>query len=316
MFVVTANTPETIHRALLDRMEIIRLPGYTEFEKLQIAKAHLVPKQMAECGLLGKVNVSLPDDVLMTVIRNYTDESGVRLLEQKIATILRKLATDYLLSDKDKRQTEFTVTEDFTKKTLGVEVYRKDKARKTQAGVSIGLAWTPTGGHILFIETAKYKSRQEKRISQTGSLGEVFKESIKICLTLLRNRLGDREEFDEHVFHVHVPDGAVSKDGPSAGIAIFCALYSLITGKKIKEKLAMTGELNLEGLVLPIGGVREKVIAAERAGITNVILPKENAAEAELVTDEVKKKIGFHFVEQIDGVIKIAFEEEGITGGK
>lgn len=306
LFITTANT-NNIQKPLLDRMEVIYLPGYTEFEKTQIAKQFLVSRQLKECGLIDKIDVAFADEIISLIIRDYTDEAGVRELERKIAKVFRKIAKDYLLLKSEVRA--FSMTEEFVRGALGPKIFQKNRARKTPVGVATALAWTETGGTILFVEAVQFNSRQEKKLSQTGSLGDVFKESIKIALSLIRSKYHPSYiDIDDNVFHVHVPEGSIPKDGPSAGITIFTALYSLISKKEVKEYFAMSGEINLEGMILPVGGIREKVIAAERAGIKEVILPRANEGDIEDIPQEIKSKVIFHFVNSVDEVIKIAFK--------
>lgn len=303
-FITTANVLNGIQTPLLDRMEIIKIPGYTELEKIQIAKHFLIPKQLRESGL-GKINANFSDEILSLIIKSYTEEAGVRELERKIASIFRRIAKEILLN----RLNRINIDEAFVEETLGSRIYNVNKTRETPVGVAIGLAVTSSGGCILFIESARFVSGQEKKLFQTGVLSDIFKESIEICLSLIRSRyFSNDSDLDKYVFHVHVPDGATPKDGPSAGITIFTSLYSLLFCQKVKRDLAMTGEINLEGMVLPVGGIREKLIAAERAGIKEVILPKDNDGDVANIPQEIKNRLKFHFVKNIDEVIKIAFD--------
>lgn len=306
-FICTANTLGSIQKALRDRMEIIFLPGYTESEKLEIAKQFLIPKEKKEC-LNNLVKINFSDEALFLIIERYTSEAGVRELERKISSLFRKIGKDYLISKKKIKTIK--IDERFIKDVLGPPRTFRDRARKTSVGVAIGLAYTSVGGSILFIETEKFNSNQGKKISYTGQLGDVFRESVKVCLSLLRSKYFKKRKLN-NVFHIHVPEAAVVKDGPSAGLAILAALYSLISNRKIKPYFAMTGEVSLKGEVLPVGGLREKFIAAERAGIREIICPQGNKADVEEILKqypEIKKKIHFHFVSNTDQAIKILFK--------
>ena len=302
MFIATANVTDTIPPALLDRMEVIELPGYTEYEKLQIAKRHLIPKQLEEHGLSPE-QLEFGDDAIMKIIRNYTREAGLRNLEREIGAICRKVARKAAENGKEK----VVVTAENVKEFLGPEKYRFEVAEKgKEIGVATGLAWTLSGGDILFVEAALVPGRGE--IILTGQLGDVMQESAKAAITYIRSRwaqLGvDKDFHEKHDIHIHVPAGAIPKDGPSAGITMAVAIASALTKKPASKEIAMTGEITLRGKVLPVGGIREKVLAAHRAGIRKVVLPKENERNLEDVPEDVKKELDFIFVEHADEVLK------------
>ncbi len=304
MFITTANNMYNIPRPLLDRMEIIHISGYTEEEKVQIAVRHLLPKQIKEHGLPeGKVSIS--ENTIRKVIQEYTRESGVRNLERNIASLCRK-AAKRIVEDTDKK---IKVTPQNLQKYLGIPKYRYNLAEKTdEVGVVTGLAWTEVGGETLSVEVTTYKGKG--RLTLTGKLGDVMKESAQAAFSYVRSRADelriDAEFFDNYDIHVHVPEGAIPKDGPSAGITMATALASAVTGRKVRCDVAMTGEITLRGRVLPIGGVKEKVLAAKRAGIKTVILPQDNKKDMEEVPNNVKGKMEFKFVEHMDSVLEIA----------
>ena len=302
MFVCTANMLDTIPGPLRDRMEIISIAGYTEEDKLHIARRYLVPRQLERNGLKPGQLV-MTDAALRSVIENYTREAGVRNLERQIGAITRKFAR-MVAEDGRKRLTvgERQVTQFLGKK----KVFRETKRRTSEAGVSTGLAWTPTGGEILFIETRAMPG--SGRLILTGQLGDVMKESAQAALTYVRSasaRLGAEPEFfQKHDIHVHVPAGAVPKDGPSAGVAIAVALASMVSGRAVDPSVAMTGELTLTGQVLPVGGIKEKVLAARAAGITRVFLPDRNRADIEEIRgDDVLSGIQFCYVSHVSAVL-------------
>jgi ATP-dependent Lon protease len=308
MFITTANILDPIPPALRDRMEVLDLPGYTEEEKLKIAKEFLIPKQLEAHGLTDK-NVRFEDAAIRRLTLEYSREAGVRSLEREIANICRAVA---------KRVAEgqgglVTVRAEDVPGYLGPQKFFSEVAERTsEPGVATGLAWTPTGGDILFIEATRMKGR--KSFSLTGQLGEVMKESAQAALSYVRARakaLKIPEDFFDHSdIHIHVPAGAIPKDGPSAGVTMFTALTSLLTGRPVRSDVAMTGEITLRGLVLPVGGIKEKVLAANRAGITTVILPKRNEKDLEEVPEEVKKRMKFHFVQRMDEVIALALQKK------
>jgi len=301
MFIATANVLDTIPPALRDRMEIIRLPGYTPMEKKQIARKFLVPRQIKENGL--KINrVTMPVAAIDEVIAHYTREAGVRNLERTIGTVMRKVARKVVEGEIDpKERTSLTVKD--VNEFLGTRKFSKDQVEsKAEVGVAIGMAWTSVGGTILPVEVTKMTGKGGLKL--TGSLGNVMKESAMASFSFVRSnceKFGvDPEIFADTEFHVHVPDGATPKDGPSAGVTMTVALVSLLTGRKVRVKTAMTGEITLRGKVTAIGGVKEKVIGALTAGIKTVMLPKENEKDFEDIPHEVKTKIGFKFVSTID----------------
>ncbi|SHG78117.1 ATP-dependent proteinase. Serine peptidase. MEROPS family S16 [Thermosyntropha lipolytica DSM 11003] len=302
MFITTANSVHNIPRPLLDRMEIIELGGYTEEDKLHIAMDYLIPKQIKEHGL-KETNISFSEGAIRKIIREYTREAGVRNLERQIAAICRKVARKVV----EDRNYYARITANSVVNMLGPEKYRYGTAEKeNQVGVATGLAWTETGGDILAVEVALLKGKGN--LTLTGKLGDVMKESAQAALTYVRSRaeeLGISDEVrDSYDVHLHVPEGAIPKDGPSAGITIATALASAMSGKPVRSDVAMTGEITLRGRVLPIGGVKEKVLAAHRAGINTVILPAENKKDLEEIPANVKKKMRFVLVEHMDEVLK------------
>lgn len=304
-FITTCNVLDTIPPALRDRLEVIRFAGYTEEEKFHIAKDYLIEKQR-EAHIVPKGAVKLTDEGLYEIIRRYTREAGVRSLEREVATVFRKIAKK--IADDDKKRT-FTVTSKSLHEYLGPYRFTSYLAEKTdEVGMSTGMAWTEAGGDILFIEAALMPGKGT--ITLTGQLGDVMKESAKAAFSFVRSRwkmLGLTEKYFQKIdVHVHVPEGAVPKDGPSAGAAITTALVSALTHIPVKRTVAMTGEITLRGRVLEIGGVKEKVIAAHRAGIKTVILPKNNKKDLEDIPSIVQKELSFHFVEHIEEVLKIA----------
>ena len=308
MFILTANYLYQIPEALRDRLEIIELSGYTEYEKLDIAKKHLVKKQIIEHGLSNK-NVSISDNAILSIIRNYTKEAGVRDLEREIAKILRKIATSIVNNEDVKKK--YSITEKNIENYLGKKKYLIDENdKKLPAGVLNGLAYTEFGGTILPIEVIYYKGKGN--LILTGTLGDVMKESAKIALSYIKSNYEefgiDYDLLTESDIHIHVPEGAVPKDGPSAGITLTTALISAFTKKEVDNKLAMTGEITLTGEILPIGGLKEKCIGAHRSGITRIILPLKNEKDIEDVPEEIKKDIKFIFVKNYKEVYKIVSE--------
>ena len=312
MFIATANYQDPIPPALRDRMEILEFSGYIEDEKLKIAKRHLIPKQIEENGLTKK-EVGFDDTSIKELIRSYTREAGVRNLEREIANVLRKVARDQV--ENKSKKTKLT-----KKKVLAYlgapRFYSELAERTTKPGVVTGLAWTAAGGDILFIEASKMKGKGI--LTLTGHLGDVMKESATAALTYIRSHtdiLGLDEDFHKTTdIHVHVPAGAIPKDGPSAGVSMFTAMLSLLTGKPVVDKLAMTGEITLRGNVLPIGGVKEKVTAAHRSGIKTIILPDHNKKDLEDIPDHIKKDLTFHFAHEMMDVIDVALP--GLNGRK
>lgn len=306
MFVTTANSLD-MPRPLLDRMEIIRLSGYTEDEKIEIAKRHLLPKIFNENGV-KKNELDISEDAIRDIIRYYTREAGVRNLERELSTIARKAVKDILLG-KDKKEKTVKVTAKNLEKYLGVIKYRFGEAEeKDQIGVTTGLAWTEVGGDILFIEAVDMPGKGI--VKQTGKLGDVMKESIETAYSVVRahsKELGiDPDIFEKTDIHVHVPEGATPKDGPSAGIAMYTTLVSVLTKIPVKKDVAMTGEITLQGRVLPIGGLKEKLLSALRGGIKTVIIPEENEKDLAEIPDNVKEGLKIIPVSNVKEVLKIA----------
>jgi len=310
MFITTANYLEPVPPALKDRMEVIELAGYTEEEKLEIAKRHLTPKQIKENGLTDDY-IAFTDDAVLSIARSYTHEAGVRNLEREIGRVCRKIARAVTEGNTERTVVSAAKVRDL----LGPERYFSEVAERTQEpGVATGLAWTPNGGDILFIESTRMAGK--KGLTITGHLGDVMKESAQAALSYVRSRadrLGLPTDFFENCdLHLHVPSGAIPKDGPSAGITMATSLASLLTGRPVYSHIAMTGEITLRGKVLPIGGVKEKVLAARRAGITTVILPKRNEKDLEDVPENVRGEMQFRFVETMDEVLDLALEPAAI----
>ncbi len=304
MFITTANTVFTIPPALLDRMEVIEIPGYTEHEKLEIAKQYLIPKQMKEHGL-DEEDIGFEEEAIRRIIRSYTREAGVRNLEREIGTVCRKVAR----RKAEGKEGKVMVRADDLHQFLGPEKFKYELAgEKDEVGVVTGLAWTEAGGDILFIEAKSVPGKGE--LTLTGQLGEVMQESAQAALTYVRSHLAktdpENKFYEKRDIHVHVPSGAIPKDGPSAGIAIATAIYSDLTGKPVRKDVGMTGEITLRGRVLPIGGVKEKVLSAHRAGLKTVILPKDNEKDLEEVPEQVRKELNFIFVDHMDEVLKVA----------
>lgn len=308
MFITTANVQQNIPRPLLDRMEIIQLSGYTEEEKVQIAVRHLLPKQIKEHGL-SKDMLKMSENTIRKIIREHTRESGVRNLERQIATICRKTARQ-VVTDKIKK---LQVTPLNLPQFLGTSRFRYGVAEMDdQVGVATGLAWTEVGGDTLAIEVSVYKGTG--RLTLTGKLGDVMKESAQAGYSYVRSRAGelniDEDSYDKQDIHIHIPEGAIPKDGPSAGITMASALASAITGRKLRHDVAMTGEITLRGRVLPIGGLKEKVLAAHRAGIKTVILPKDNKKDLDEIPKKVKDKMKFVLVDHMDQVLETALAQK------
>ncbi len=303
MFIATSNSLNTIQPALRDRLEIIEVNGYTVEEKVEIAKRHLIPKQLRENGLKEK-QITFNDAVIVKLIEEYTNESGVRSLEKRIGKLIRNRAKQIAMEEK------YAVTLNVADiaKVLGAS-YEKDKYTDNDVvGVVTGLAWTPTGGDILFIETSLTKGTG--KLTMTGNLGDVMKESAMIALEYLRAHSEmlkmQPEEFDKWNVHIHVPQGAVPKDGPSAGITLLTALASSFTKRRVKKFLAMTGEITLRGKVLPVGGIKEKILAAKRAGIKEIILSERNRKDIEEINERYLKGLKFHFVQEMHEVVTLA----------
>ncbi len=305
LFIATANNLATISQPLLDRMELIEITGYITEEKVQIAKRHLLPKQLEENGF-KRGEIKMSDDVFTAIIENYTRESGVRELEKKIGKVLRKIAR--LKAREDDYPTRITLTN--LKDYLGVPDYSRDKYEGNDfVGVVTGLAWTAAGGEILFVESSLAKGKGDK-LTLTGNLGDVMKESAVIALQYLKahcDMLGlNSEEMDKYNVHIHVPEGAIPKDGPSAGVTMVTSLASSFTGRKVRDHLAMTGEITLRGKVLPVGGIKEKILAAKRAGITDIVLCNENKKDIDQINAIYLDGLTFHYVRTIKDVLDLA----------
>ena len=308
LFIATANSLSDIQPALRDRLEIIQLSGYSPEEKIEIAKRHLIPKQKELHGL-DKVNLKFPDKVLMKIIQEYTRESGVRELDRLLASMMRSVALQVAMEEKIDAQVSLPQVE----KVLGRPKFINDIYTKGHpAGVVVGLAWTAAGGDILFIESSLSKGKGN--LTLTGNLGDVMKESTSTALSYLRAHAAEiniaPEKFEEINIHVHVPEGAVPKDGPSAGITMLTSLASAFTGRKVKPYLAMTGEITLRGMVLPVGGIKEKILAAKRAGIKEIIMPKLNQKDVEEINSEYIKGLSFHYVADASEVLGLALAKK------
>ncbi|MCL2042419.1 MAG: endopeptidase La [Bacteroidales bacterium] len=307
LFVATANTTATIHPALLDRMEVIEMSGYLLEEKREIAKRHLVPKQLKEHGM-NDTHLTFTDAILDFIIENYTRESGVRGLEKRIAKVIRFHATRIA----EGLQYNPTLTPETVKESLGIPTFQKDRdVDNLIPGVVIGLAWTAVGGDVLFVEAVV--SKGDGKFSQTGSLGDVMKESSVIAMAYLRSHaeeIGlDAEIFTTRNVHIHVPEGATPKDGPSAGITMLTALASVFTGRKMRSHTAMTGEITLRGKVLPVGGIKEKILAAKRSNIKEIILPKDNEKDINDIPERYLHGLRFHYVKTMKEVLDLALEQ-------
>lgn len=307
MFITTANVLDTIPSALRDRMEVLELPGYIDEEKLQIAFKYLVPRQISENGLKRKY-INFTRSGMRKIIREYTREAGVRNLERQIATICRKVAKGVAAGSEEKK----VITPDVVTEMLGpIKFYSEVAERTSEPGVATGLAWTPTGGDILFIEATQMAGA--KGLTLTGQLGDVMKESAQAALSYIRSHASDLgiapSFFNKKDIHVHVPAGAIPKDGPSAGVTIATALVSLIKGRPVRNDLAMTGEVTLRGKVLPVGGIKEKVLAARRAGIKKIILPTKNKDDLEEIPENAKKNMQFYPVDTLNQVLEIAIRQ-------
>jgi ATP-dependent Lon protease len=308
VFIATANQAETIPGPLLDRMEVIRFDGYTTAEKTAIARGYLWPRQRERNGL-REDEVEISDELLGTVVAEYTREAGVRQLERELGTLLRKTATRIASGT---AQAPVVVDLDGVRDALGRQkVFQEAAARTAVPGVATGLAVTGTGGDVLFVEANDMKG-STGGLTLTGQLGDVMKESARIALTYVRahaRELGIAEDaFEDHEFHVHVPAGAIPKDGPSAGVTMTTALASLLSGRPVKHTVGMTGEVTLQGRVLPIGGLKQKVLAAHAAGLTDVILPERNRGDLDDVPADVREQMTFHPVMTVGEVLDIALE--------
>jgi ATP-dependent Lon protease len=311
LFIATSNSMDPVPGPLRDRMEVIEIPGYTESDKLVIAKSYLVPRQIEANGLTPR-QAKYKDEALRWIIEGYTREAGVRNLERNIGSVARAIAADVVGGTAQR----VTVDRDYVSRVLGPRRFEPELAQRTSVpGVATGLAYTPVGGEILFIEATRMAGKGH--ITLTGQIGEVMKESATAAYSLIRSRaetLGiDPKILADTDIHIHVPAGAIPKDGPSAGTAMFTALASLLLNRPVRSDVAMTGEITLRGLVLPIGGLKEKTLAAMRAGIKEVIVPARNEKDMPDIPDEVKQTLKFHFVKNIDEVLQVAL---GTAAGK
>lgn len=310
LFIATANSLDSIHPALRDRMEIIEVTGYTLEEKIEIAVKHLIPKQLKEHGLKN-ADVKFTKDVVAKVIGSYTRESGVRSLERKIGTIVRNIAKAVAMEEEYNKD----VTEESVRKVLGAEIFDEELYQGNDiAGVVTGLAWTQVGGEILFVESSL--SRGKGVLTISGQLGDVMKESAVAALSYLKSNADalhiDHRAFQQYDLHVHVPAGAVPKDGPSAGITMLTSLASIFTQRKVKDKLAMTGEITLRGKVLPVGGIKEKILAAKRSGIKEIVMSAKNKRDIDEIEKHYVKGLKFHYVDTVDDVLKVALLKEKV----
>jgi ATP-dependent Lon protease len=308
MFIGTANYTEPVPPALRDRMEVIELPGYTESEKLHIARRYLVPRQLKEHGL-GKKNCTIKDEAVLAIIRGYTREAGVRNLERNIAAVCRAVATDIAKGDKRRA----TIAKNAIAAILGPVQFESELALRTGIpGVATALAYTPVGGELLFVESASMPGKGQLQL--TGQIGDVMKESAQTAFSIVKANAAkfkiEAERFSQFDYHIHVPAGAIPKDGPSAGVAMYASLVSLLLGKPTRPDIAMTGEITLRGLVLPIGGLKEKILAAKQAGIQTVILPARNKKDIPDVPKEAKKGLKLEFVKNTNEALKIALDAE------
>jgi ATP-dependent Lon protease len=321
-FITTANTLSTIPPALQDRMEVIEIDGYTEHDKVQIAEGYLIPRQLQVNGLeLDEVDVE--ESALRTIIRDYTREAGVRNLEREIGRALRKVAMSVAKCAADEPKCTEVVDEEKVREFLGKPRYRDETKLRTELpGVATGLAWTPVGGKVLFVEARVMEGKD--KLLLTGQLGDVMKESAQIALSFAQGeleRLGlDKQTLEDKTVHLHVPAGAIPKDGPSAGVTLVTALVSVLTGRSVREDVGMTGEVTLQGRVLPIGGVKQKVLAAHRYGLKTVILPEANEVDLDDVPQEIQDELEFKLVDHVDEVLRLAFEsdfqiESAVVGG-
>jgi ATP-dependent Lon protease len=308
LFIATANVLDTIPGPLRDRMEILELPGYIEEDKLAIARGYLIPRQVAENGLQdGQIHFT--DDAIREIIRSYTREAGVRLLERELGAVCRNVATQVA----EGRTETVTVDAPAIPAYLGPLKFINEIALRTSLpGVATGLAWTPVGGDILFVEATKTPG--DGKLILTGQLGDVMKESAQAALSLVKSRatlLGiDVDLFRQNDVHVHIPAGAIPKDGPSAGVTLFVALVSLLTGRRVSKDIAMTGEISLRGLVLPVGGIKEKVLAAKRAGLSCVMLPELNRKDLEEIPSPARSAMRFELLQTVDDALRLALEPD------
>jgi ATP-dependent Lon protease len=304
LFITTANTLDTIPPPLRDRMEIIQLAGYTEQEKLEIARRYLVPRQIDRAGL-KRAQIGFTDSGLKAIIADYTREAGVRNLEREIGSACRKVARQVAEGTLEKK---VSVTAARVPELLGRARFQADRKRRTsEPGVATGLAWTPVGGDVLFIEATAMPGKG--RLTITGQLGDVMKESAQAALSYVRGHADLPEDwFATHDLHIHVPAGAIPKDGPSAGITMATALMSLVSGRPVRDDVAMTGELTLTGQVLPIGGLKEKALAAQRAGVRRILAPARNEPDLEDIPEPLREGMDFVWVDEIGDVFDAALQ--------
>jgi ATP-dependent Lon protease len=307
VFITTANTLSTISQPLIDRMEVINLSGYSLEEKVEIAMEHLIPEQMERLQLTNDPEMRITPEALSYIIENYTAESGVRQLQKQIAAVMRK----YILAIMSGEKFELPVRPDHLRSLLGVETMSRDRfGTDNMPGVVTGLAWTAAGGEILFIEALTTTGKGECKLSLTGNLGDVMKESATIAHRYVMAHARDFGIADEVLtgrdIHIHVPEGAIPKDGPSAGITMTTAIVSALTSRPVRPHVAMTGEMTLRGKVLPVGGIKEKILAARRAGVTEIILSVENRRHIEEIKAEYIGGLTFHYVTNVAEVINIA----------
>jgi ATP-dependent Lon protease len=314
MFIATSNSLSTIQPALLDRMEIINVTGYTVEEKIEIAKRHLLPKQLKEHGL-KKEHLKIAKPQLEQIVEGYTRESGVRGLEKQIAKMVRYAAMNMAMEEEYQVQVSTAIVTE----VLGPPKLLRDKYENNDvAGVVTGLAWTRVGGDILFIESALSKGKGN--LNMTGNLGKVMKESATIAMEYIKANADllkvDADIFGKYNVHIHVPEGATPKDGPSAGITMLTSLVSLFTQRKVKKSLAMTGEITLRGKVLPVGGIKEKILAAKRARIKEILLCEDNRADIEEIKPDYLKGLTFHYVKDMSEVLDVALTKEKVKNAK
>jgi ATP-dependent Lon protease len=311
MFITTANTLDTVPGPLRDRMEVIQLSGYSEEEKLEIAKRYLVPRQIERNGLT-RSRIAFSDAGLRAIISGYTREAGVRGLEREIGTVCRKIARQVAEGTAQRR---VSISERRVRELLGKRrVHAEAKRRTSAAGVATGLAWTPAGGDVLFVEATAMPG--SGKLTITGQLGDVMRESAQAALSYVRGHVRElaparpEDFFAKHDVHVHVPAGAIPKDGPSAGVTMVTALTSLLSGRPVRDDVAMTGEVTLTGQVLPIGGLKEKALAAQRAGIRVVVAPADNEPDVDDLPEHLRRRLRFVFVRHVDEVLEAALEPE------
>lgn len=308
MFIATANVVENLPAALLDRLEVITFSGYTEHEKMRIAHDYLIPRQLNDSGLAGQ-ETQFTDEAVSLIIRDYTREAGLRNLEREIANVCRKLALIYLQEGKDRLPSK--VDEPMIPQFLGPRRYRHEAAEAAnQVGVTTGLVWTEFGGEIIFVEAAKMKGTQQ--LILTGSLGDILRESAQTALSYVRSNAEtfdiDPDFFSQSDIHIHIPAGAIPKDGPSAGVTIACALISLLTGRPARRNVALSGEITLSGRILPVSGIREKSLAAQRAGVNRVVFPESNSVDIENLPDQVKNGLEFALAADIAGIVDVVLD--------